>query len=65
MEREAKDTIISEENKLPLTFDYMELFSYKSSDHSNSSASPPLKCEKYQTENHHKQVPCKPITRML
>ncbi|MFD2286174.1 hypothetical protein GJU39_19970 [Pedobacter petrophilus] len=65
MERKAKDVIIKEENKLPLTFEYMEFFGSKRSDNLDSGSSPYLKCKKYQTEFHNRQVLYKAMTRML
>ncbi|UIR55010.1 hypothetical protein LZQ00_12040 [Sphingobacterium sp. SRCM116780] len=63
MEEKVKDLIIKEKNKLPLTFEYMELYGGKSSN--NSSSSHYLKCSTYQTDYLLRTKPFKRLTRLI
>ncbi len=69
MEEKVKDLIIKEENKLPLTFEYMELYDGKSSNNldssSGSGSSLYLKCSTYQTDYLLRTKPFKRLTRLI
>lgn len=65
MEEKVKDLIIKEENKLPLTFEYMELYDGKSSNNLDSGSSLYLRCSTYQTDYLLRTKPFKRLTRMI
>ncbi|MDR2273540.1 MAG: hypothetical protein LBF27_21715 [Sphingobacterium sp.] len=65
MEEKVKKLITSEENKLPLTFDYMELFGTNRSDNSDIGSSRYLTCSAYQTDHLLRTKPFKRLTRLI
>lgn len=54
-----------EENKLPLTFKYIELFESKNTEKPGSDTTYYLECKNYQTDFSLREKPYKPLTRLL
>ncbi|WP_293945795.1 MULTISPECIES: hypothetical protein [unclassified Sphingobacterium] len=65
MEEKIKDLITKEKNKLPLTFEFMELFGSQNSNNSDTNSSRYLKCSTYQTDYLWRTRPFKRLTRLL
>lgn len=57
--------LYKENNKLPLTFKYIEIFKTKNVSKIHSSMVYSLPSEKYQTEYHVREKPLKQLTRLI
>lgn len=55
----------NEKNKLPLTYQYLDIFKTKYSAKLDSNSLYFLKSEKYQTDHHVLEKPLKPLVRLL
>lgn len=60
-----KIQIINEQNKLPLTFNYIEQFNKRRTVDLQKEILYMLKCDKYQTDFYLRRKPLKPLVRML
>lgn len=57
--------LYNEKNRLPLTFQYLEIFKTKNAGKIHSNMLYIVPSEKYQTEHHIREKPLKQLTRLL
>ncbi|REC60316.1 hypothetical protein DRF65_21810 [Chryseobacterium pennae] len=57
--------LYKEKNKLPLTFQYMDIFKITNSAKLDSNSFYYSICKKYQTDYYLREKPCKPLSRLL
>lgn len=65
MKQNKFDFEISEDNKLPLTFDYIEFYQTKSSSNPKDNSPEKMSCDEFQTDFLVRSKPIKRLTRLI